>query len=174
MAAAADRVASSPLTHVTEVPVTLQVSWRPGMSGCVIETTCPTSLPRPSKVPARASRSMEPRYSGHRRFLQMRTEPRSPSRRRGSPSTPPSQRCSAWSPRCSGPWTRAVEEIAARLDIGRLAVYAMLEQGLLPGIRLGRRWIITRHAYEEWEHTCGMPTGSPVGTGFRPDFEVTV
>ena len=53
----------------------------------------------------------------------------------------------------------SVPEIAQRLDVGRLAVYAMLEQGLLPGIRLGRRWIITRHAYERWERTCGMPTG---------------
>jgi hypothetical protein len=26
----------------------------------------------------------------------------------------------------------------------------------LPGIRLGRRWIITRHAYEQSERTCGM------------------
>jgi excisionase family DNA binding protein len=49
----------------------------------------------------------------------------------------------------------SVPEIAERLDIGRLAVYAMLEQQILPGIRLGRRWIITRHAYEHWERTCG-------------------
>jgi excisionase family DNA binding protein len=53
----------------------------------------------------------------------------------------------------------SVLEIARRLDIGRLAVYTMLEQGLLPGIRLGRRWIVTRHAFENWERTCGMPTG---------------
>ena len=52
-----------------------------------------------------------------------------------------------------------VEEIARRLDIGRLAVYTMLEQGIIPAIRLGRRWIVTRHAFENWEHTCGMPTG---------------
>jgi len=50
----------------------------------------------------------------------------------------------------------SVPEIARRLDIGRLAVYALLEQGIMPGIRLGRRWIITRHAYEQWEKTCGM------------------
>ena len=49
----------------------------------------------------------------------------------------------------------SVPEIAGRLNIGRLSVYAMLEQGILPGIRLGRRWIITRHAYEQWERTCG-------------------
>ena len=53
----------------------------------------------------------------------------------------------------------SVLEIARRLDIGRLAVYTMLEQGLLPGIRLGRRWIVTRHAFENWERACGMPTG---------------
>ena len=50
----------------------------------------------------------------------------------------------------------SVPEIARRLDVGRLAVYSMLEQGIMPGIRLGRRWIITRHAYEQWECTCGM------------------
>jgi excisionase family DNA binding protein len=49
-----------------------------------------------------------------------------------------------------------VPEIARRLDVGRQAVYTMLEQRILPGIRLGKRWIITRHAYEEWERTCGM------------------
>jgi len=64
----------------------------------------------------------------------------------------------------------SVEEIARRLDIGRLAVYAMLELGILPGIRLGRRGIITRHAYEEWERTCGT-RGGP---GLQPQTEVTV
>jgi excisionase family DNA binding protein len=49
----------------------------------------------------------------------------------------------------------SVPEIAKRLNIGRMAVYAMLEQGILPGIRLGRRWIITRLAYMAWEQTCG-------------------
>ena len=64
----------------------------------------------------------------------------------------------------------SVPEIARRLNIGRLAVYAMLEQGIMPGIRLGRRWIITRHAYEEWERTCGMRAGAGLPT--QP--EVTV
>jgi excisionase family DNA binding protein len=52
-----------------------------------------------------------------------------------------------------------IPEIAARLSVGRLAVYAMLEQGIIPGVRLGRRWIVTRHAFENWERTCGVPTG---------------
>jgi excisionase family DNA binding protein len=48
----------------------------------------------------------------------------------------------------------SVPEIARRLDIGRMAVYEMLEQGIRPGIRLGRRGIITWRAYEQWERTC--------------------
>ena len=63
-----------------------------------------------------------------------------------------------------------VEEIARRLDIGRPAVYAMLEQGIIPAIRIGRRWIVTRHAYDQWERTCGMQPG----TGLQTDTEVTV
>jgi len=63
-----------------------------------------------------------------------------------------------------------VPEIAQRLDIGRMAVYAMLEQGVVPAIRLGRRWIITRHAYEQWERTCGMRSG----TGLVTQTEVPV
>jgi len=64
----------------------------------------------------------------------------------------------------------SVPEIARRLSIGRLAVYSMLEQGIMPGIRLGRRWIITRHAYEQWERTCGMQ----VGAGLHAPPEVPV
>src|ERR1700735_3172423 len=47
-------------------------------------------------------------------------------------------------------------EIARRLNIGRLAVYSMLEQGIIPGLRLGRRWIITRQAYLTWASNCGL------------------
>jgi excisionase family DNA binding protein len=49
-----------------------------------------------------------------------------------------------------------VEEIAERLDIGRSAVYDMLKQNIIPNIRVGRRWIITRHAYGYWERRCGL------------------
>jgi excisionase family DNA binding protein len=48
-----------------------------------------------------------------------------------------------------------IPEIAKRLGIGRLAVYTMLEQGIIPGVRIGRRWIVTQPAYEHWELTCG-------------------
>ena len=64
----------------------------------------------------------------------------------------------------------SVGEVARRLHIGRPAVYSMLEQGIIPGIRLGRRWIITRLAFEQWERTCG----TRVGAGLQPQPEVTV
>lgn len=64
----------------------------------------------------------------------------------------------------------SIPEIARRLDIGRQAVYALLEQGRLPGVRLGRRWIVTRHAYDQWERTCGV-RGGP---GLQPQPEVPV
>ena len=64
----------------------------------------------------------------------------------------------------------SVPEIARRLNVGRLAVYSMLKQGIIPGVRLGRRWIITRHAYLAWERTCGRRTGA----GLRRPPEVVV
>ena len=53
---------------------------------------------------------------------------------------------------------------------GGLPCTTMLEQGIIPGIRLGRRWIVTRNAYEEWERTCGMHSG----TGLKATQEVMV
>jgi excisionase family DNA binding protein len=68
------------------------------------------------------------------------------------------------------------KEVAARLNVGTRAVYTMLEQGILPGIRLGQRWLITRHAYGEWERTCGMQPVSHTANraGLHPQPEVTV
>ena len=64
----------------------------------------------------------------------------------------------------------AAAEIAGKLNIGRMAVYAMLEQQIIPGVRVGRRWIITRHAYEHWERTCG--TGHGAGLPAGPEVQV--
>ena len=73
----------------------------------------------------------------------------------------------------------SIPEIANRLSVGRIAVYTMLEQGIIPAIRLGRRWIVTRHAFEEWERTCGVRSAAcasaPGGTGLlrQPEHKVT-
>ena len=64
----------------------------------------------------------------------------------------------------------SIPEIANRLAVGRIAVYTMLEQGIIPAIRLGHRWIVTRHAYEQWERTCGVRGD----TGLPAQPEVTV
>ena len=64
----------------------------------------------------------------------------------------------------------SVLEIARRLNIGRLAVYSMLEKGIIPGLRLGRRWIITRQAYLSWESTCGLSSGT--GLPCEPEVDV--
>ena len=48
-----------------------------------------------------------------------------------------------------------VADIAKRLSIGRRTVYQMLEKKIIPAIRLGRRWIVTLRAYEDWELRCG-------------------
>jgi excisionase family DNA binding protein len=61
----------------------------------------------------------------------------------------------------------AVSEIAQRLGVGRLAVYTMLERGIIPGIRLGRRWIVTQPAYELWERTCGTNSAVTVSAPTR-------
>jgi excisionase family DNA binding protein len=45
-----------------------------------------------------------------------------------------------------------IPEIAQRLAIGPQSVYRLLEQGVIPGIRLGHRWIVGRYAYTAWEH----------------------
>jgi excisionase family DNA binding protein len=58
----------------------------------------------------------------------------------------------------------SVKEIAERLGIGRISVYGMLEQKIIPGIRFGRRWIVTRFAYEQWEKTCGVHRNVAEGT----------
>jgi excisionase family DNA binding protein len=68
------------------------------------------------------------------------------------------------------------KEVAKRLNVGTRAVYALLERGVLPGIRLGKRWLITTHAYEHWEKTCGVRPKSEVSEaiGLEVQTEVTV
>src|SRR5580700_7558501 len=50
----------------------------------------------------------------------------------------------------------SIPEIAGRLLVDRMAVYQLLESRTIPANRLGWRRIVTRHAYEQVEKTCGM------------------
>lgn len=49
-----------------------------------------------------------------------------------------------------------INDIARRLHIGKMTVYEMLEKGQIPGIRVGKRWLVTRAAYQKWEERCGF------------------
>lgn len=49
-----------------------------------------------------------------------------------------------------------VPEIAGRLALGEMAVYRMLEEKIIPAVRVGRRWVVTRKAFEKWEESCGL------------------
>jgi excisionase family DNA binding protein len=66
-----------------------------------------------------------------------------------------------------------IKEIMERLAIGRDSVYAMLRTGQLPAIRVGGRgqWLVTRHAFETWEKTNGMRTGTAGSAGTERDAE---
>lgn len=51
--------------------------------------------------------------------------------------------------------TITIPEIADRLDVCEETVYEMLKSRVIPSIRPGRRFIISRTAYEKWESTIG-------------------
>lgn len=51
--------------------------------------------------------------------------------------------------------TITIPEIADRLDVCEETVYDLCKRHVIPSIRPGRRFIISRAAYEKWEATIG-------------------
>jgi excisionase family DNA binding protein len=51
--------------------------------------------------------------------------------------------------------TITIPEISERLGICEETVYDMLKDRKIPNIRYGRRFIVSRTAYEHWEATIG-------------------
>ena len=49
-----------------------------------------------------------------------------------------------------------VPEICQRLALGERAVYGLLEAKIIPALRVRKRWVIARYAYEQWEKTFGQ------------------
>jgi excisionase family DNA binding protein len=41
------------------------------------------------------------------------------------------------------------------LGLGEAMVYQMLDRGIIPNVRPGRNYVITRNAYERWKQNCG-------------------
>ena len=62
----------------------------------------------------------------------------------------------------------SVPEIAQRLKIGRLAVQPPCGAGHPSWHPAGRRWIVTRSAFEAWEKTCGTQAVGASATRFQP------
>lgn len=54
--------------------------------------------------------------------------------------------------------TITIPEIAERLDVCEETVYDLCKRHVIPSIRPGRRFIISRTAYEKWEGTIGEKT----------------
>jgi excisionase family DNA binding protein len=52
--------------------------------------------------------------------------------------------------------TITIPEIADRLDVCEETVYDLCKRNIIPSIRPGRRFIISRAAYEKWEGTIGQ------------------
>ena len=55
------------------------------------------------------------------------------------------------------PARMTIDEIARRLAVGKYAVYKALKEGVLPGVMIGNRWMVSRIAFERWLKTCGLP-----------------
>ncbi len=51
--------------------------------------------------------------------------------------------------------TIGVAEMAQRLNICEPTVYQMLKDGKIPAMRVGKRWLISRTRYEQWEASFG-------------------
>ena len=62
--------------------------------------------------------------------------------------------------------TMTVREISERLGICEETVYDMLRSRTIPNLRYGRRFIISRTAYEKWEATLGEAI--PAATAKEP------
>jgi len=49
----------------------------------------------------------------------------------------------------------AAGRLISPLDRSRATVYDLLSQHIIPAIKGGRRWLVTRRAFEAWQQTCG-------------------
>jgi excisionase family DNA binding protein len=55
--------------------------------------------------------------------------------------------------------TYAPEELAVMLNVSRQTVYKGLNNGVIPSIRLGRRFVIPKAAIEKWLESGGLNEG---------------
>lgn len=56
----------------------------------------------------------------------------------------------------SAPVFSSVHELAATINLSRAKTYEALRSGVIPSIRVGRRFIIPRAAIQRWLENCGI------------------
>ena len=64
--------------------------------------------------------------------------------------------------------TITIPEIADRLDVCEETVYDLCKRHIIPSIRPGRRFIISRTAYEKWEASIGTDKPFDVHDNMMP------
>lgn len=64
--------------------------------------------------------------------------------------------------------TISVPEISERLGVCEETVYEMLRDRAIPNMRYGRRFIISRFAYERWEASIGETISAPAAIAAKP------
>jgi excisionase family DNA binding protein len=47
----------------------------------------------------------------------------------------------------------SVDELAAEIGLSRSSTYAALKKGIIPCIRIGRRFVVSRNAVQRWLDT---------------------
>ena len=47
------------------------------------------------------------------------------------------------------------EEIAMHLGLHANSVYSLLKSGVLPGVKAGRKWLISKRRFDAWLHGGG-------------------
>lgn len=50
----------------------------------------------------------------------------------------------------------SVDELAKEIGISRQAAYVALRRGIIPSIRIGKRFVLPRAAIAEWLRTAGQ------------------
>ena len=51
--------------------------------------------------------------------------------------------------------TYTVDEVAALLGVARGVAYDNVRSGLIPAVRVGRRWLVPRSRFHTWLDTTG-------------------
>ena len=50
-----------------------------------------------------------------------------------------------------------IPEMSKIMGVGRDLTYDMLERNIIPNVRPGKRFIVSRHAFDAWWKSAGMP-----------------